>query len=610
MEQAPICCENGWRLAFCHSRYLHSSELNYAPIEGEALFVAWALKKGRLFLLGCKKLLIVVDHQPLVKIFGDKALNDIENHRLQNFKEKSLPYSFDIKYVKGIRNHANVFSRYPVGKPDAEDIMLGESLEIASLSLISNISVNVLTMTVEDVKKASKDDSQYQLLVSKVQNSSFAESFTLENEAIKEFYNVRDRLCIVDDLLMYGYDQKCLRIVIPQKLRRQIILNLHAANQGATSLLSRARQSVYWPGMDRDITVHIDQWHECHKMAPSQQKEPLINAPIPEYPFQNVVADLFQINECNYLAYADRLTGFIELAHFPSSTASSNIINTLRECFHRWGVAEEISLDGGKNLQSNETQNWLKAWGVRVRLSSAYYPQSNGRAEAAVKSLNRLLQGNTGKRGSINTDDVAQALLQYRNTPLREINKSPAELALGRTLRDSIPLPQSRYRVDPQWAQNLQQREITMSKSNEIVKTKYDKNAKTLEDLVIGDNVYCQNTRSGQWDRSGTIVMKGEHRQYSVKMDGSGRVSLRNRRHLRKIHVHKSVVPTLKPLLKEAGSQLCPSVPQESSSSGEPVTEAQSEVPVAVGTPTIDSEAVVRRSTRRRQPPLRYPDIL
>ena len=108
---------------------------------------------------------------------------------------------------------------------------------------------------------------------------------------------------------------------------------------------------------------------------------------VPEYPFQQVAADLFDIEGSKYLVYVDRLAGFAELAYFPSFTTSSIIINTLREFFHHWGVAEQILLDGGPNLSSHETTTWINNWGVKIRPSSTYYPQSNGRAEAGVKSL-------------------------------------------------------------------------------------------------------------------------------------------------------------------------------------------------------------------------------
>ena len=95
--------------------------------------------------------------------------------------------------------------------------------------------------------------------------------------------------------------------------------------------------------------------------------------------------------------------------------------------------------------------------------------------------------GNTGTNGTINTDAVAHALLQYRNTPLREVNKSPAELALGRQLRDTIPLPRHRYKVSPQWALHLQNREKAMSNTSSKSKEQYDEHSHDMKQLNIGD---------------------------------------------------------------------------------------------------------------------------
>ena len=296
-------------------------------------------------------------------------------------------------------------------------------------------------------------------------------------------------------------------------------------------MLARARKSWYWPGMYRDINNHIDSCGTCQEMAPSHTKEPITLTEPPDYPFQKVVADLFEIHGYDYLAYVDRLTGWAELAHFPNSTTSYHIINTLREFFHRWGVVEEISLDGASNLQSTETKDWLEQWGVSIRKSSAYYPQSNGRAEAGAKFLKRLLADNTGPKGSIKTDNVARALLQYRNTPLRDIGKSPAELALGRELRDTLPIPAERYKINPHW-EVLRERERTMSVKNEEIKLEHDQQARSLPELCVGDKVLCQNAKTGKWDRSGVVFEIGEHKQYIIRMDVSARLSPRNRGHL------------------------------------------------------------------------------
>ena len=50
------------------SRFTKGAESRYPPIEGEALAVVDALHKARHFVLGCKNLIIAVDHKPLLKI--------------------------------------------------------------------------------------------------------------------------------------------------------------------------------------------------------------------------------------------------------------------------------------------------------------------------------------------------------------------------------------------------------------------------------------------------------------------------------------------------------------------------------------------------------------
>ncbi len=65
------------------SRFTHP---HYAPVEGEALTVADALDKARHFVLGCRDLIIAVDHKPLLKLFGDRSLEDIPNTMLRNLK--------------------------------------------------------------------------------------------------------------------------------------------------------------------------------------------------------------------------------------------------------------------------------------------------------------------------------------------------------------------------------------------------------------------------------------------------------------------------------------------------------------------------------------------
>ena len=51
-----------------------------------------------------------------------------------------------------------------------------------------------------------------------------------------------------------------------------------------------------------------------------------------------------------------------------------------------------------------------------------------------------------------------------------------------------------------------------------------------LPDLILGDHVRIQNqigTQPLKWDKSGKVVEVRQHDQYVIKVDGSGRVTLK-----------------------------------------------------------------------------------
>ena len=101
IDRAPVCCPEGWRLVFAGSRFCTDAEQRYAPMEGEAADISWALEKCRMFILGCPNVIAVTDHEPLKGLFGDRDLSKIHNPRLFWLKEKSLRYRFTMQHCPG-----------------------------------------------------------------------------------------------------------------------------------------------------------------------------------------------------------------------------------------------------------------------------------------------------------------------------------------------------------------------------------------------------------------------------------------------------------------------------------------------------------------------------
>ena len=155
----------------------------------------------------------------------------------------------------------------------------------------------------------------------------------------------------------------------------------------------------------------------------------MIITPPPEYPFQ----------QSRPIDIPDRYSGWLEVAKLGNKTWKA-VFGGFIHWFTEFRAPEELSSDGGPPFNSEDYNKFLKRWDVRKRLSSAYYPQSNGRAEVAVKTARRILQGSINPvTGTLNTEKAARGFLAYRNTPVQYTGVSPAVALFGRRLHDHLP---------------------------------------------------------------------------------------------------------------------------------------------------------------------------
>ena len=208
-----------------------------------------------------------------------------------------------------------------------------------------------------------------------------------------------------------------------------------------------------------------------------------------------------------------------------------------RQLFQTYGTPEEISTDGGQPFTSTAFQGFLHTWGVKHRWSLVAYPQFNGRAELGVKNAKRIVNGNTDAQGSLDNDKATRAILQYRNTPIQGIGLSPAQLLLHGWLRDSIPSQPFLYKPHPEW--------IAAAQHNAKLVERYNRHTHNLCPLQAGDTVTIQNPLNRWWNTTGKIISALPERQYKIRVDGSGRITLRNRRFLKKCKLKPT--PTLIP---------------------------------------------------------------
>ena len=128
--------------------------------------------------------------------------------------------------------------------------------------------------------------------------------------------------------------------------------------------------------------------------------------------------------------------------------------------------------------------------------------------------------------------------MNHRNTPDPEWKLSPAQLIYGRPIRDFLPIKLNQYSPQECWIQDRDSRELAMRHRIHLGMEKWSAKTRKLPALKVGQHVNIQNQHgsgkvSKRWDRTGVVVEDLGFDKYRIRVDGSGRVTDRNRRFLR-----------------------------------------------------------------------------
>ncbi|KAG1940203.1 protein NYNRIN-like [Pimephales promelas] len=207
-----------------------------------------------------------------------------------------------------------------------------------------------------------------------------------------QFFPVRAELCMLKGLLL-----RKNRIVIPQTMHKYMLQRLHEGHLGVEKCKRRAREAIYWPGINKDIEETIAKCDICLRHHYKQVKEPMLVAELPNAPWQK------------------------------------SVILHMKGFFARHRIPQCVVSDNGPQYDCEEFKEFAKHYGFRHVTSSLLYPQANGQAEKGVQIVKRLL-----KKAKDGKTDPHLALLSYRAAPL-ECGASPAELLMKRKLRTTLP---------------------------------------------------------------------------------------------------------------------------------------------------------------------------
>lgn len=119
-----------------------------------------------------------------------------------------------------------------------------------------------------------------------------------------------------------------------------------------TKCFARAQQSMWWPGLTRDIREVVERCNVCYQHS-TYRTEPLLTTSLPARPWQRLAADLFQWEKGHYLVVIDYFSRCIEVANLPMLTTVTTV-ERLKIIFARFSIPEVLVTDNGPQFASSE----------------------------------------------------------------------------------------------------------------------------------------------------------------------------------------------------------------------------------------------------------------
>ena len=89
--------------------------------------------------------------------------------------------------------------------------------------------------------------------------------------ALRHYYPFRDEFAVYHDVLFKSHN-----VLIPVKRQSTMLKKLHHGYHGGESIIRRAREVMYWPGMQTAILQESTKCSLCASYGSALPKEPML----------------------------------------------------------------------------------------------------------------------------------------------------------------------------------------------------------------------------------------------------------------------------------------------------------------------------------------------
>ena len=155
-------------------------------------------------------------------------------------------------------------------------------------------------------------------------------------------------------------------------------------------------------------------------MPPTRESAPCVPEPWTRVYWPDITVDIAWVRDQRYV---------FKLAHGIQVRVRCRGSNSRQAS--AWNICEiryfgRIDIWWGPQFKADKTQECLREWGIRHRITSVANPHANCRAELGVKTVKCMFMDNVSGTAPLEVDKFQGALLVYRNTVDPETKASPA----------------------------------------------------------------------------------------------------------------------------------------------------------------------------------------
>ncbi|GJS88213.1 putative nucleotidyltransferase, ribonuclease H [Tanacetum coccineum] len=290
-------------------------------------------------------------------------------------------------------------------------------------------SLRVEPNLISQIKTAQKDDGEIWAII---QNIDQQTEFRVDDDGILW---QGTKLCVPED----------------PTLREALMTEAHSSpfsiHPGSTKMYHDLKQHFWWSGMKRDVATFVSKCLTCQQVKIEHQRASGLLQPleIPVWKWDEISMDFVtglprtQRKHDAIWVVVDRLT---KSAHF-LPIRKDYPVSKLAEMFQQeivrlHGTPSAIVSDRDPRFTSRFWKGLQKAWGTRLKFSTAFHPETDGQSERTIQTLEDMLRSCALEWAGNWDDYICLVEFAYNNSWHASIKCAPFEMLYGRKCRAPI----------------------------------------------------------------------------------------------------------------------------------------------------------------------------